>query len=337
MPPNIKEIAKVAGVSVSTVSKSLTDKEDISHHTKKRIKKIAKEMGYRPNFAARSLVTGQSMTLGVVTPYLIQPTIVERIRGIQNAAIDNGYIAIISFAERNSEEERKQIKTLLSRRVDGLILTPFKKDKIIIKRLQEDKVPFVFMSESIRGVRADFVGDDDKKGATLATEHLVKIGHTKIAYLGSSPETYSDTEMLKGYKEVLKKYKIRFYPEFITWGNNIKESVERNIIRVMRLKEHPTAIFAWSDMTAIWALEKLEELGFRIPSDVALIGYDNIEFSRFFHIPLTTISQPNYEIGYRSATLLLERIKEPDAPKRKVVYKPKLIVRKSCGLNLTKI
>ncbi|MCM8830013.1 MAG: LacI family transcriptional regulator [Candidatus Omnitrophica bacterium] len=329
----IKEIAKKAGVSPGTVSKALSGRKDVSPITKRRIRKIAEELGYIPNFIARSLVTNKTHTIGLVTPYLGNPALFDRVRGVQNRCISSHYILITCLNEGEFKEEAMQIETLLSRKVDGLIITPSGESEELRSLIMKIECPVVLMSEMIEGLDYDFSGEDDYEGGKIATEYLITLGHRDIAYFGNSPDIYSDRCILKGYKDTLERYAIPYRSKHIFWGNTEKNTLEDNIEKLLSMPEPPTGIICWSDIIAIGVLNKLESMGKKVPGDISVVGYDNIEMLSLFHIPLTTIGQPNFLIGQKAVELLLERIenRETKEPARKVIFKPELIVRNSTG------
>ena len=326
----IKEIARRLHVSPATVSKALAGKSDISPEMKRKVKQLVGELDYRPNSIARALVTKKTRTLGLVLPYLGNPTTIERVRGIQHICHENGYTLISLLSEEGIEEERKQVEALVSRRVDGIIITPAENDPCLIRAVKESGIPLVLMSELIDRADCDFVVSNDFKGGRIATEHLVGLGHRRIAYFGSSPRTYFDQTFLTGYQKALKDHSLRFKKELVFWGNNEKERLKKNLEKVTELPSPPTAIIAWSDIMAINIIDRLKNMGLKVPEDISLVGYDNIEFLSVFHIPLTTISVPNYQMGSRAASLLLERIEKGcRGPSRTVVFKPEIVVRES--------
>lgn len=319
----INEIAKLAGVSKATVSKALNDRGDISSKTKRKIKKIAKEIGYIPNSIAKSLVMKKTYTIGLILPYLGNPTTMERIKGIQDTLFKNRFILVTCFSEKKDREI--YIKEMISRKVDGIILTPVMNSIKEVDILLDKKIPFVLMSENIEEGNFDFVGDDDFYGGKIATEHLIKIGHKKIAYFGVGGNIYSDNQIKKGYMEKLNEYGIK--EKYIIENDNDRNRLKENIIEVV--KKGVTGIICWSDLMAINLINILEGIKLKIPDDISVIGYDNIDFLSIFHIPLTTVSQPNYEIGKYAAILITERIKNPDAKPKKIIFKPELVVRKT--------
>ncbi|MCM8817246.1 MAG: LacI family transcriptional regulator [Candidatus Omnitrophica bacterium] len=328
----IKEIAKKAKVSPATVSKALSGTYGVSSKTRKRVKKLAEELRYIPDYAARSLVTNKSFAIGLVTPYLANPALIERIRGIQNRCLSNQYVLITCFYEKDTRQEEKQIETLLSRKVDGLIITPIAENDELKNFIKKIDIPVVLLSEMLEGLECDFVGEDDYEGGRIATEHLIKLGHRNIAYFGNSPDVYSDRCITKGYKDTLEKYEIKFSQDYIFWGNTDKEILGKNIEKVLSFHQQVTGIICWSDIIAVEIVKKLESMNIKVPEDISVVGYDNIEMLSIFHMSLTTIGQPNFLIGQKAVSALLPSINGANLqPPQKIILKPELIIRNSTG------
>ena len=332
----IKDIAKKADVSIATVSKALTGKEDVSKATRRKIIRVARHMNYRPNPIARSLVTRRTNTLGLIMPYITNPASTERLHGIQHAAFEREFMFISCLSANNDNNtEQKYFQMLCDRQVDGIIIMPIEKNTKDFLSHRSSDISVVIMSECINNLPYDFVGNDDEEGGRIACEHLVKGGHKHIAYLGNSPSVYSDIEVIKGYRNVLEKHHIKESSKLITFGNTNRDTLRKNISNLMSLSPRPTAIMTWSDMIAFWCLEELEKLNIDVPGDMALIGYDNIELSAMFRIPLTTVGQSNYQIGASAADCLIDQIQNKHTVHpRKIIFQPRLVVRESCGLNV---
>ncbi len=333
----IKDIAKKADVSIATVSKALTGKEDVSKATRRKIVRIARRLNYCPNSIARSLVTRKTNTLGLIMPYITNPASTERLHGIQYAALGREFMFISCLSENDGKDtEQKYFQMLCDRQVDGIIIMPIEKSTEDFLSHPSFNIPVVIMSEYINKLPYDFVGNDDEEGGRIACEHLVKGGHKYIGYLGNSPSVYSDIGIIKGYRNILEKHHIKENSKLITFGNTNRDALRKNISNLLSLSPRPTAIMTWSDMIAFWALEELEKLNVNVPGDMALIGYDNIELSAMFRIPLTTVGQSNYQIGASAADCLIDRIqnKLTDHP-RKIIFQPSLVIRESCGLKNT--
>ena len=328
----LAQIAERAGVSAAAVSKALNNRSDIAPKTRIQIKKIARQMGYSVNLAARTLATNRTMTLGVIVPFPKNPTVVDRLRGIQAAALEEGYLTSMSFHDGIHEDELKQVRLMVNR-VDGMIITPVSQTKDLTNMLKMSNMPVVCMSERLEGCEMDFVGDDDKLGGQLVAEHLVKMGYKRLAYFGEFKSTPSDRLILDGVREVLNKSgrKLPFLNDSIIWNNMTRENTIQNLGRILDSGIIPDAIISWSDQTSLWIIGELFSRGYRIPEDIAVSGYDNNEISEYAKVSLTSVAQPNYEIGSQAVRLLLERLQNNQIgpPFRKVVYSPELIIRKS--------
>ncbi|NQU43374.1 LacI family DNA-binding transcriptional regulator [bacterium] len=330
MAVSLAHIAARAGVSTAAVSKALRDHRDISLATRDRIKKIAREMNYRGNFAARTLVTRKTLTIGVLVAFPHIPTVVERLQGIQKAATEQEYATSMAFHGCEPESELRQIR-LLDGRVDGLLITPTRRSVALLKRLQELAIPIVAMSEPVPRLSCDYVGVDDEMGGRLVIRHLLAKGHREVAYLGDAPENGSDSAILEAVREGLSFAGCGLPDEWVCWGNTVRHKVEENMDRLMGGLRTPTAIFACNDLAGAWAEQWLLRKGLRVPEDIALVGFDDIEIATLITVPLSSVSQPNFDIGYQAASLLLERLRPDAAPMspRRVVFQPSLVVRES--------
>jgi len=334
MSVSLADIAKKAKVSTAAVSKALRDMNDIAPATRKRIKKIAREMGYTVNIAARMLATRKTMTIGVVVPYPHIPTVIERLRGIQAVATEFEYATSIAFHDGDLAGEIRQLN-ILRGRVDGIVIVPSCASPELREAIRSLGIPFVCMSEMIPDMPADFAGIDDAEGGRLAARHLIDAGHERIAYLGNSPHTPSDQAILRGLNDVLGSASLVLDKSLTLWGNTEMAQTVANTDNLLAMKERPTALFASNDMAALWALKRLRQQGVAVPGNMALIGFDDIEFARLAEVPLTSVAQPNFDIGYQTATLLLDRLKpgKKNAPLRRVILPPRLVVRESSGRN----
>jgi LacI family transcriptional regulator len=322
----ISEIAKKTGLSRAAVSKALNDKEDISLKTRKMVKKVAKEMGYSVNIAAKMLSMQKTKTIGVVVPFPQNPSVTERIKGIQDEALEASYLTSMAFHDGDPENEIKQIR-LLHGRVDGIIITPVCQSADLRSSLKSCKLPLVLMSEHLSEIEADYVSVDDEEAGRIAAEHLTQKNHANIAYLGSSPGAYSDQKLLEGFKRFCNsaKKQCKIFPY---WGCIDKNSTFKNMEAVLS-SSNITAIFAFSDHAALWAMDFLS----RNPGkSIAIIGCDDIELASMEKISLTSISQPNLEIGRQAAKMLLERLTSDPAitfSPRRIIFPPTLKARKS--------
>jgi len=337
-----KEIALLAGVSQSTVSRSLNDSPLVSKKTKERIRKIAEEQGFAFNANARSLSTNKTDTIGIIYPdnfhdfsvNLYFSSLHNQLReSLERENLD----LIVSFAENKFTKTNNIERLIKCRKVDGLIIVKSNIDNQTINYLKNSRIPFVFMHHFPNTAQLqdiDIVCTDHVRGGYLATEHLIKLGHSKIICISSLTETPEYELRTKGYKAALNDYNIPIDERLILYGGISFKSSYEAIKRSFDLFKHATAVFAENDIMALGVIEALREFGVSVPDDIAVVGFDDIEMSTFFKPYLTTIHQPREEIAMLTCHRLVELInsKRPSAP-RKIVIQPKLIVRESCGSN----
>ena len=332
MAATIHDIAEKTGLSLAAVSKALNDKKDISVQTKEYVKQIARELGYTVNIAARTLATKKTMCIGIVVTFPQIPTVLERIRGIQSVLEENNYLGVTAFHDGSSKSEIQNFEMLCGR-TDGIILTPTRTSQKFLADLKSCRIPLVLMSEDIPSLTMDYISSDYFEGGMLTARHLVDSGRTHIAFLGSHPSTYSDCQTISGLKKVFKDSNLSFRKNVhIYWHNSTREATGENISLLMR--EHPEteAVFAFSDITAIWTMDYLRADNIMVPEEVAVVGYDDNELSASLKISLTSVAQPNFDIGRQAALALMERIIECGPSRqepKKVVFPAKLMVRES--------
>ncbi len=325
----VKDIAKRAGVSRAAVSKALNDKSDISISVKKKIRKIANEMGYVANVAAKTLSTRKTGTIGVLVGFPQIPTVAERILGVQDCAMQKNYLCMISFHDGKMANEINQVK-MLKGRIDGLIITPINQSRDLVKNIKELNVPVVLMNEALPGLDTDYVGDDDEHGGYIGALHFIEAAGGHMAYLGNRTDCPSDLAVIRGIRRAFEKKNI---PDslHVLWGNADQNDVNRNIDILIKDFSGIKGIFCFNDMTALWAMQYLDRQGVNVPSQMKVMGYDDISFAAMARVPLTSISQPNRQIGVQSAMVLFDRMEAPatyDHPK-KIIFSPTLVIRDS--------
>ena len=333
MTVTIGEIAAKAGVSAAAVSKALNGKRDISAATRERVRRIAERMGYAANPAARALVSGRTMTVGLVIPFPELAAGMERVQGVQERCDQDGYLATCAFHGGAPDEQARRL-SYLKGRVDGVIVTPVGNGDGFRDAAKELSVPVVFMSETLPGVEMDFVADDDEEGGCLAAAHLIDGGHRHFAYFGNAAAIHSDQRILRGARRACEERGIDFEAVPRIWGNSSRERTAANWGRIAAKRPDVSAVFCFSDMAALWVMEAALNQGRKVPDDLAVVGYDDIQFAAMAKIPLTSVAQPNAEIGRQAVSLLLERIAAGSgstAP-RKIVFSPKLVIRQSSVL-----
>lgn len=327
----LSDIAKDLKVSVVTVSKALRNKGSISVRTRNRVLKRAKELDYRPNLVARSLVTRRTYTIGLLLPDFTHPFFAEIAKSIAETVRPRGYHVIISYFEEDPALERVEADSLLSRRVDGMILaTSQSPDRLdLFEQMRARKVPFVLIDRPIDGVRASFVGVDNDAIGKLATAHLIAQGCRRIAHL-RGPNIGLATKRLNGYLASLKKHKLKMSPGHVIDAGFQDLTGYEAMKRLLQDAAQPDGVFCYNDPVAIGAMRALLEAGLNVPNDVAVVGAGNVHYSDALAVPLTTIDQKTSQIGARAAELLLGHIESKRPPRpEKILFVPELVPRKS--------
>jgi LacI family transcriptional regulator len=335
----IKDIARLAKVSHTTVSRALNDKSRICKATKEKILAIARELNYRPDFIARSLVIRRTKTLGLVITTIVNPFYSELAQGIEATANELGYNIILCCTHSDLSTERQFIEMLRSKGVDGIIFTSAHIHDPNIGELVDEGFPIVLVNrrtyEPRMRERVDYVGVDNILGGFLAVEHLIRLGHKRIGIIGGSSESSVGFERVEGGKRALQAYGLEVMEECFLEGDFLKGSGFQGGRAFMNMAEPPTAIFATNDYMALGAYEAILNEGMRIPQDAALLGFNDIEFTATRGVELTTIGQKKYEMGAIAVKMLVETIEGRKVePLPEMILEPELIIRKTCGFYL---
>lgn len=333
MTIRMKDIARDLGLSVVTVSKVLRDHPDIGEETRKRVLQRVKELDYEPNILARSLVTGRSYLVGLIVPGLIHPFFAEVARSLSKAIVPKGYSLIVSSSEEDATLEDREIRHLLARRLDGLVIASTGADAKLFHRMQKEAQPFVLIDRSLDNLDANFVGTDDVAVGRIATNHLIELGRRRIAHIGGGANSTS-LRRRDGYLRALREHKLPIVKEYILHREFVDIQSERQGKEAMRAllqcNPRPDAVFCYNDPIAIGATNVILDAGLRVPEDIALIGCGNLHYDDWLRVPLSSIDQHSEQIGHRAGEILLQMIEERDWPvPEQVVLEPKLVVRES--------
>jgi len=331
MSATLSDIAKDLNISVVTVSKALRNKGRISARTRNRVLKRAKELDYRPNWVARSLVTRRTYTIGLLLPDFTHPFFADIAKTIAETVRPRGYHVIISYFEEDPDLERVEADSLLARRVDGLILASSQSpDRLeLFEELRTRKVPLVLIDRPMEGVRASFVGVDNEAVGRLATTHLIEQGCRRIAHL-RGPRIGLAAKRLNGYLASLKKNRLTAPKGYVVDAGFQDHSGYLAMKQLLTVNPVPDGVFCYNDPVAIGAMKALREAGLKVPEDVAVVGAGNVHYSDALAVPLTTIDQKTREIGARAAELLLGQIGSKRTPRpEKILIVPELVPRKS--------
>jgi LacI family transcriptional regulator len=334
MAIRLKDIANELGLSVVTVSKVLRDHPDIGAETRKRVLKRMRELNYQPNLAARSLVSGKTWTLGLVVPDLLHPFFADVAKSISSVARKQGYSLLISSSDEDPDLEVREIKQLLARRVDVILVASAQSSVDCFRLIEEHKTPYILIDRRFRGLDANFVGVDDEAVGALATSHLIEQGCRRVAHI-RGPEVSTAVGRLDGYKQALASYGLTPLPgHIVSLGSSGDHRGEKGgyeaAKRLLSAKPRPDGIFCFNDPSALGAMRAILDAGLRIPQDVAVVGCGNISYSDFLRVPLSSVDQGSESIGKYAGdlALALANRKIKVKPKTELVP-PRIVVRAS--------
>lgn len=331
----LEDIAKRVKVSRVTVSKALRGHPDISEKTAKRIRKIASDLGYSPNFIARNLSARRSNMLGVVIPKIAHFFFGSVIEAIYNTAFDNNYETILTVSQENAEREKKHIQTLVSMRVDGIIISISQetKDTEIFKWTKKMGIPVVFVDRMpdppLPGFSTVLV--DDRGGAFQALEQAIKVGYRRIAFLGGNPLINIGKNRLLGFEQAMKKHGIPINNDWIIHGGFGKDDGYKGFMQLHHSGSLPEFVFAVTYPVALGMYEAAKDLGLRVPDDIDVICFGDSDTNRFITPSLSCVLQPTHELGTKAVQMILDMIRNPDEVQEQHIEIPtQLILRETC-------
>ncbi len=340
--PTLKDIAREAGVSIMTVSLVLRDPQAsrISSALSQKIISIANSLNYRPNYVARSLAKNKGSIIGLVVPTLLRPFYSELTQSIIERAQDNGFSVIAYSVRGGLQDEEKGVHELLDRGAEGLIICSARRHDPNIQALIESNVKLVLINRYCENpplsLPYDYIGIDNFRGAFLAVNHLIDLGHREIAVIAGPPEYSTGHDRLQGARQALKARQVKPGPGFVYKGDFGRASGHQAATKMMARPKRPTAVFAANDHMAIGALEAFRTAGLKVPHDIALVGFDDIEMSGLPGVDLTTITQKKDAMGPLAVDVLLDKIRlESKPPPIRITLEPTLVIRKTCGSNPT--
>jgi LacI family transcriptional regulator len=329
----MKDIARDLGVSIITISKVLRNHPDIGDETRERVLARVKELDYRPNFAARSLVTGRSYLVGLVVPDLIHPFFAEVAKSLSDVLRRNGYYLIVSSAEEDPELEEQEINQLLARRLDTLIVASCRSTVELFFRMEKQEMPYVLLDRELPGLSANFVGVDDEAVGMLATRHLIEIGCKRIAHI-RGPEYSPALQRLEGYKRALTQAGLKILDDYIIAERKVDVDSRRHgaeaMGQLLSRKPRPDGVFCFNDPLALGAMTRALDEGLRIPEDLAIIGCGNLHYDDALRVPLSSVDQQSRRMGEEAARITLGILNSKTVRKpEKVLLEPQLVARAS--------
>jgi LacI family transcriptional regulator len=330
--PTLRDVARVAGVHPATASRALNEETRalVNEDTAQRVLRAAEELGYRPNPIARGLKTNRSYTVGVLIPDLTNPLFPPILRGIEDRLEEAGYTALVANTDNDPEREALDTQAMRARQVDGIIAATARRDHALLDEVLAAGLDLVLVNRRLADAPISSATADDRKGLRLAVEHLVSLGHRRIAHLGGPLDYSTGLDRHEGFVEAMRDAGLEPEPELILAGQVFTEAEGARLCgELLDRGIEFTGIAAANDLLALGCYDVFEERGIECPGEVSVVGFNDMPFAGRFQPPLTTIHIPQYDIGRAAAELMLERLRDTEAAPRHVRLEPGLVVRAS--------
>ncbi len=334
MAIRLKDIARDLNVSVVTVSKVLRGNRDVGDETRQRVLKRMKELNYRPNMMARGLASGRTYTVGLVVPDLVHPFFAEFAKSLGGVLRAANQALILASSEEDPAVEMQEIRTLLGRGIDVLLIASCQAKLRNFYELGDEKTPYLLFDRNFPYLAAHFVGSDDVMVGELATRHLIEQGRRRIAHIGGQ-NTSPSFDRLRGYRNALAEARVAVPDEYIVLRDRFDETGDiagfQAMQELLKLTPRPDAVFCYNDLSAMGAIKATLDAGLRVPEDIAFIGCGNIRYADYLRVPLSSVDHGTAELGRVAGEMALDLAAHPDQPPRSVLMKPTLVVRQSSG------
>jgi LacI family transcriptional regulator len=330
----LRDVAAAAGVHPATASRALNPvtRPLVNEETARRVADAAKRLGYVPNPIARGLKTNRSYTVGVVVPDLRNPLFPPIARGIEERLEPAGYTSLLANTDNDAEREKLSFDALRTRQVDGFITGTARRDHPLLRELAATGIPLVQVNRRVDDDALPSVVADDRGGVRLAVDHLVELGHTKIAHIAGSLEVSTGEQRYQGFLTAMAARGLDPHPDHVPTALNYSESEGRRLTEaLLAAGEEFTALIAGNDLMALGCIDALRDAGLRCPEDVSVVGFNDMDWSDRFSPPLTTVRVPHHALGVQSAHLLLERLADPAGAPKHLVLPVEMVVRGSTG------
>ncbi|WP_263378116.1 LacI family DNA-binding transcriptional regulator [Granulicella paludicola] len=332
MAVRLKDIARDLGVSVVTVSKVLRGNADIGDETRKRVLKRMKELNYQPNMMARGLASGRTYTVGLVVPDLVHPFFAEFAKSLSGYLRTSKRALILASSEEDPEVEQQEIRTLLNRGVDVLLIASCQTNLRNFYALGDERTPYMLFDRNFPHLAAHFVGSDDVLVGEMATRHLIDIGRKRIAHIGGKNSSTS-FDRLRGYRNALLAAQLPTQDSFVQAHDRVEEAGDKVGFQAMqellKVEPRPDAVFCYNDMTAVGAIEATLQAGLRVPQDIAFIGCGNLRYAPYLKVPLSSIDHGTTELGRVAGQFALELSMKPQQEPKSILVASTLVVRES--------
>lgn len=328
--PTIRDVALRAGVSHQTVSRVVNGDKSVSPETRKRVEETIDLMGFRPNAIARYMAKGSTRTIACISPNLTDYTFSSLIEGAETYARTKGYFLMSASAPDAAAFSKLVDQLVKSRRAEALlVINPYADDR---KNFIQLDVPVVLMGARPRSEGLASVALDDVQGGYIATQHLISLGHQRIALLSGPMEEDCSQDRTEGFKRAMSEANIEIDPDLLYAGDWSATSGQQGVDNLLRVKDGFTAIFAQNDRMAVGAIHQLQQKGISIPADISIVGFDDMPLASYFTPPLSTIRQDILSIGASAAQLLLDAIEDTNSSKKQLLFTPELVIRSSSSI-----
>jgi LacI family transcriptional regulator len=325
----LEDVARLAGVGPMTVSRTINGHPYVSDETARKVRVAIRELNYRPNHAARMLTGQLSRSIGLIVPDIADPFFAVISHAVQETARASGYLVWLAVSDEDPTIEAAQVEMMTHHPVDGILLIPADSKQKYLKTMAAGSIPVVTIDRPMEVATTDTVGVENRLGARLAVEHLIEHGHKRISCAAANTHLLTIKERIAGYREAMRREKL-VCPVAVNLSSQI--SVRTKMAELFGSRNRPQALFTANNISTTWVIEALRELNIEIGNDVALVGFDDVEFYALLTPPVTAVTQPAAELGHLSARLLLQRIKgELNGSSLRTVLPVTLIVRESCG------
>lgn len=332
MAVRLKDIARDLGVSTVTVSKVLRGNTDVGEQTRARVLKRMKDLNYQPNMMARGLASGRTYTVGLVVPDLVHPFFAEFAKSLGEELRKNSRALILASSAEDPEVERQEIRTLLNRGVDVLIIASCQANLRNFYELGDNRTPYLLFDRNFPHLAAHFIGSDDVLVGEMATNHLIEIGRKRIAHIGGR-NTSPSFDRLRGFRNAITAAGLRVTDNMIISNERIEEFGDKvgyqSMQKLLRLKPKIDAVFCYNDLTAIGAIDATLNAGLRVPEDIAFIGCGNLRYADYLRVPLSSIDHKTSHLGELAGQLALELSSNPEQDLKKILLPPVLAIRES--------
>jgi LacI family transcriptional regulator len=328
--PTMADVARVAGVSISTVSHVMNGTRNVSREAERAVREAIRATGYTHDRIARSLATGNTRTIGLAMTAISNPYFAELAHAIEREATRGGYSLLLADTHDEPDRELRAIEDLIGRRVDGVILAASARPAAALELLHKRAVPTILI-DRLMPVELDQIATANIEPTAKLVDHLAELGHRRIGMVAGLEGLVTSEERIEGYRRGLDAASLAYDPELVVRGDSAAEPARAAVHRLLALERPPTALVVTNNSMTIGVMRALREAGRTVPDDMALVGFDDFEWADLFHPRLTTIAQATTELGQQAVSMLLSRLANPGLAVRKVQLEPRFVHRDSCG------